>query len=70
VIEFSLRPATAADARSIADLISIASEGLSNYVWNKDASATDDLFEIGRKRYQLENAKVDSGIWRGVTDGP
>jgi ribosomal protein S18 acetylase RimI-like enzyme len=58
VIEFSLRPATAADARIIAELISIASEGLSNYVWSKNASASDDLFEVGRKRYQLEDAKI------------
>jgi ribosomal protein S18 acetylase RimI-like enzyme len=58
VTEFRLRPATAADARKIAELISIASEGVSDYIWSKDASATDDLFEVGRKRYQLEDANI------------
>jgi ribosomal protein S18 acetylase RimI-like enzyme len=58
VIDFSVRPATAADAGKIAELISIASEGLSDYVWSKHASATDDLFEVGRKRYQLVDANI------------
>jgi ribosomal protein S18 acetylase RimI-like enzyme len=56
--DFSVRPATAADARKIAELISIASEGLSVYVWSKHASAMDNLFEVGRKRYQLEDAEI------------
>jgi len=54
--EFTFRPATRADARTIAELFSIASDGVSDYIWSKDAGPRDDLLDVGQQRYELEDS--------------
>jgi ribosomal protein S18 acetylase RimI-like enzyme len=49
------RPAVKADARRIAELYSIASEGVSDYIWSKQAQPGDNLLDIGQRRYERRN---------------
>ena len=49
------RPAVKGDARRIAELYSIASEGVSNYIWSKQAQPGDNLLDIGQRRYERRN---------------
>ena len=41
------RPAIANDAREIARLFQITSEGASNYIWSQLAEPGEDLLEVG-----------------------
>ena len=49
------RPATRADARTIAELYRIASDGVSDYIWSQLAEPGEDLLDVGAKRYAREN---------------
>lgn len=56
--DVTFRPATRADARVIAELFRISSEGVADYVWSKiddPEYANLDLVERGEKRYSREN---------------
>ena len=56
--DVTFRPATRADARVIAELFQISSEGVADYVWSKidDPEYADlDLVERGEKRYSRED---------------
>lgn len=48
------RPATRADAREIARLFQITSEGASDYIWSQLAEPGEDLLEVGTRRYARE----------------
>jgi len=52
---FNLRPATRQDCRKIAELYSIASDGVADYVWTKIAEAGEDIIQVGKQRYEREN---------------
>lgn len=45
------RPATPLDAREIARLFQITSEGASDYIWSQLAEPGEDLLEVGARRY-------------------
>lgn len=49
------RPAVRQDARRIAELYSIASDGVSDYIWSKQALPGDKLLDIGQQRYERRN---------------
>jgi len=49
------RPAVKQDARRIAELYSLASDGISDYIWSKQARPSDNLLDIGQKRYERRN---------------
>lgn len=49
------RPASRQDARQIAELYSVASDGISNYIWSKQAKTGDNLLDIGQQRYERRN---------------
>ncbi|WP_341957896.1 GNAT family N-acetyltransferase [Pseudomonas sp. RC10] len=51
-VEF--RPATAADAREIARLFQITSEGASDYIWSQLAEPGEALLDVGARRYARE----------------
>lgn len=56
--DVTFRPATRADARVIAELFRISSEGVADYVWSKIDDpdyAGLDLVERGEKRYSRED---------------
>lgn len=48
-VEF--RPATPLDAREIARLFQITSEGASNYIWSQLAEPGEELLDVGARRY-------------------
>ncbi|MCB1475627.1 MAG: GNAT family N-acetyltransferase [Rhodobiaceae bacterium] len=68
----TLRPATVDDARAIAELFLISSDGLAAYIWRKVDPGASDLLDVGERRYartgiafSFENctiAKVDGEI--------
>jgi len=49
------RAATRSDSRRIAELYSIASDGVSDYIWSKMAGAGQSLLDIGQQRYERKN---------------
>jgi len=49
------RPATRADAREIARLFQITSEGASDYIWSQLAEPGEPLLDVGTRRYAREN---------------
>jgi ribosomal protein S18 acetylase RimI-like enzyme len=52
-VEF--RPATPQDAREIARLFQITSEGASDYIWSQLAEPGEELLEVGTRRYARED---------------
>lgn len=52
------RPAVKADARRIAELNSIASDGIADYIWSKIAEPGDTLLDVGQQRYERKNTNV------------
>lgn len=55
MVDFHLRPASPADARKIAELFSIASDGVSDYIWSKSAAPDEDLLDVGEQRYENQD---------------
>jgi ribosomal protein S18 acetylase RimI-like enzyme len=49
------RPANKVDARAIAALYSIASDGVSDYIWTKLAEPGENILDVGQRRYEREN---------------
>ena len=47
-----IRSATKSDCSEIARLYSIASDGVANYVWSTLAEENEDIFEVGKRRYE------------------
>lgn len=47
-----LRPARKADARRIAELFRISSEGIADYIWQQLAHPGEDLLDVGQRRYE------------------
>lgn len=50
----TIRPATKEDCAAIAKLYSISSDGVADYIWTQLAEPGEDIFEVGRKRYERE----------------
>jgi ribosomal protein S18 acetylase RimI-like enzyme len=48
------RPAVASDAREIARLFQVTSEGASDYIWSQLAGPGQDLLDVGAVRYARE----------------
>lgn len=51
-----LRPARREDCRTIAQLYSISSDGVAEYAWTQLAEPGEDIFEVGRRRYEREDS--------------
>jgi ribosomal protein S18 acetylase RimI-like enzyme len=49
------RPARRDDCGAIAALYSIASDGIADYIWSKQAEPGEDLLQVGRRRYERED---------------
>ena len=58
MIDFDLRPASPADAMSIAQLISIASDGVSDYLWSRDADPSEEPLDYAQRRYQRDDINI------------
>ena len=50
------RPAEKADCRTIAQLYSISSDGISDYIWTKLAETGEDIIDVGQRRYEQEDS--------------
>ena len=53
MIEF--RPAKKEECRIIAELYSISSNGVANYIWTKLAKPGEDILDVGERRYERED---------------
>lgn len=49
------RPAIKSDARRIARLYSISSDGVADYIWTQLAQPGEDIVDVGEQRYAREN---------------
>lgn len=49
------RPARCTDARDIARLFQISSEGASDYIWSQLAQPGEDLLDVGERRYARDD---------------
>lgn len=54
----TLRPPRREDARRLAQLYSISSDGTSDYVWSTLAEPGEDLLDVGERRYARDEADV------------
>ncbi len=51
-----LRPARKSECRTIARLYAISSDGVSEYVWTREAQAGEDILDVGQRRYEREDS--------------
>ena len=49
-----IRPATRQDAAALAEFVNMAGEGLPLYLWTGMAAASEDPWEVGRRRVGYE----------------
>lgn len=54
MIEF--RAAKKEESRIIAELYSISSDGVANYIWTKLAKPGEDILDVGERRYEREDS--------------
>jgi ribosomal protein S18 acetylase RimI-like enzyme len=52
--QYSIRPAHKSEARRIAELYKISSDGVADYIWTKLAQPGEDILDVGRRRYERE----------------
>ncbi len=52
--QISYRPAGKSDCRSIAQLYSISSDGVADYVWTQIAEPGEEILDVGQRRYERE----------------
>jgi hypothetical protein len=48
-------PAHRSDARKIAELYRISSDGLAEYIWTTLAESSEAILDVGARRYAREN---------------
>ncbi|MGH1441649.1 MAG: GNAT family N-acetyltransferase [Cellvibrionaceae bacterium] len=53
--KITIRPAMKKDCRKIAELYSISSDGVADYVWTKIAEPEEEIIQVGTQRYEREN---------------
>ena len=51
-----LRPARKSECRTIARLYALSSDGVSEYVWSREAAPGEALLDVGRRRYERETS--------------
>ncbi|MEQ8664103.1 MAG: GNAT family N-acetyltransferase [Rhodospirillales bacterium] len=55
---FVIEPATADDARSIAELHRIAADGVADYIWSTMVEDGEELLDVGERRYGRTGVKA------------
>lgn len=53
--KLTFRPAKKEDARAIAELYSISSDGVADYIWTTLAEEGEDILDVGQRRYERED---------------
>lgn len=51
---YGIRPARREDARRIAELFRISSDGVVDYIWQNASKVGEDPLEVGVRRYARE----------------
>lgn len=51
---YTIRAARKSECHRIAELYSISSDGVADYIWTKLAQPGEDILDVGRKRYERE----------------
>jgi ribosomal protein S18 acetylase RimI-like enzyme len=54
--DYKFRAAVKSDCRRIAELYSISSDGVADYIWTKLAEPGEDILDVGTRRYEQENS--------------
>ncbi len=52
---FSIRAARKEDCRRIAELYRISSDGVADYIWTQLAGPSEDVLDVGQRRYEQED---------------
>jgi ribosomal protein S18 acetylase RimI-like enzyme len=52
--KYTLRPARKSDCRRIAELYRVSSDGVADYIWSKLAEPSEDVLDVGCRRYERE----------------
>ena len=50
------RPAKKTECRTIAELYSISSDGVSDYIWTKLSNPDENILDVGTRRYEQEDS--------------
>jgi len=50
--EVEFRPAKKIESRKIAELFSISSDGVADYIWSLSKADGEDILDVGQKRYE------------------
>ena len=53
-----IRPARREDARALARFYSLSSDGVASYIWSRLAQPSEDLLDIGERRFVREGTAV------------
>jgi ribosomal protein S18 acetylase RimI-like enzyme len=53
--QYSIRPAHKSECRRIAELYSISSDGVADYIWTKPAEQGEGILDVGRRRYERKD---------------
>ncbi len=53
---FHIRAAEKSDARAIAGLYQLSSDGVSDYIWTTLAEPGEELLDVGQRRYEREDS--------------
>lgn len=56
--QYRIRAARRSDSRRIAELYSISSDGIADYIWTQQAQPGEDILEVGRRRYEREGTPI------------
>jgi len=54
--QFIIRPAINTECRTIAELYSISSDGVADYIWTKMSQPGENIIDVGTRRYQQEDS--------------
>ena len=52
----NFRPANKSECRVIAELYSISSDGVANYIWTKLGTPGENILDVGTRRYEQEDS--------------
>lgn len=53
-MKYTIRPALKSECRRIAELYSVSSDGVADYIWTTLGEPGEDILDVGRRRYERE----------------
>ena len=55
-VNYQVRAARKEDCLTIANLYSLSSDGIADYIWSKLAEPGEDILQVGKRRYEQEDS--------------